>query len=69
MKKLSNVIEAKKSLRENLAAGHLSLSEALKRMRKIVGLTQTDFAKKIAGITPRIYMEYERDQGNPQWKH
>lgn len=60
-----NAIEAKRALREDLEAGNLTLSDALRRMRKIVGLNQTDFAKNIAGITPRIYMEYERGQGNP----
>ena len=42
-----NAIEAKRALREDLEAGNLTLSDALRRMRKIVGLNQTDFARNI----------------------
>jgi len=34
-------------------------------MRKITGITQTEFAGKILKIYPRVLMELERDRGNP----
>jgi transcriptional regulator with XRE-family HTH domain len=34
-------------------------------MRKVVGLTQADYAKKVAKISPQILSEFERGTGNP----
>jgi transcriptional regulator with XRE-family HTH domain len=34
-------------------------------MRKILGMTQKDYARKIAGISPRILSEFENGVGNP----
>lgn len=45
--------------------GSLSLSEALKQMRKIAGMTQTEYAQLI-GITPRVLMDIEREKANPR---
>ena len=60
-----NSIAAKKALREELEAGNLMIAQALRRMRKIAGMNQTDCTKKIVATTHRICMEYERGQGNP----
>ena len=34
-------------------------------MRKILGMTQKDYAKKIARVSPRILSEFENGSGNP----
>ncbi len=34
-------------------------------MRRIVGLTQTEYAEKVLKVYPRVLMEIERDRGNP----
>lgn len=52
---------------ENVTSGKLNLSETLKAMRKIAGMTQTEYAKLI-GIAPRIIMDLERGVGNPTLK-
>ncbi len=34
-------------------------------MRKILGMTQKEYAKKVAAISPRILSEFENGTGNP----
>jgi DNA-binding XRE family transcriptional regulator len=34
-------------------------------MRKIVGLTQAEYAEKVLKIYPRVLLEIEKDRGNP----
>lgn len=60
--------EAKEKLYEALSIGEISIGEATKRMRKIVGLTQKDYAEKVLKIYPRVLMEIENDSGNPTLK-
>ncbi|CAA0080856.1 Uncharacterised protein [Zhongshania aliphaticivorans] len=65
MKLLSNPTEKKLELQRQLADGELSLGQAARKMRKIVGMTQEQYAKNVLGIAPRVLMELERDKGNP----
>lgn len=44
--------------------GALPLRDAVRAMRKSVGLTQAEYAKLI-GIAPRIVIDLERGVGNP----
>jgi DNA-binding XRE family transcriptional regulator len=55
----------KESLYADIEAGRLTLGQATRRMRKIVGMTQTEYAEKVLKIYPRVLMEIERDRGNP----
>ena len=55
----------KESLYAGLEAGRLTLGQATRRMRKVVGLTQTEYAEKGLKIYPRVLMEIEKDRGNP----
>ncbi len=55
----------KEALYTDIKAGSLTLGEATRRMRKIVGMTQKDYAEKVLKIYPRVLMEIERDKGNP----
>jgi len=57
--------EMKEALYINLAVGDIGIQEATRQMRKILGMTQKDYAKKIAGISPRILSEFENGAGNP----
>lgn len=65
MKPPLNSTELKKELNRALGAGELTLGQATRQMRKIVGMTQKDYAKKVLNITPRILMAIENDKGNP----
>ena len=58
-------VRAKRELVEAVENHELSLGEAVRRMRKISGLSQKEYARRIVGIAPRILAEIERDEGNP----
>lgn len=66
---LSN--EKRRALREELFAqidrGEITLVDAVKKMRKIAGKTQADYAR-LVGVSPRILIELERGIGNPTLK-
>jgi DNA-binding XRE family transcriptional regulator len=55
----------KEALYTDIDAGLLTLGQATRRMRKIVGMTQKEYAEKILRMYPRVLMEIERDHGNP----
>lgn len=55
----------KEALYADIAAGRLTLGQATRRMRNIVGLTQVEYAEKVLKIYPRVLMEIEKDRGNP----
>ncbi|KJS00565.1 MAG: XRE family transcriptional regulator [Desulfobulbaceae bacterium BRH_c16a] len=55
----------KEALYADIEAGRLTLGQATRRMRKIVGLTQLEYAGKVLKIYPRVLMEIEKDRGNP----
>ncbi|MFA5515000.1 MAG: helix-turn-helix transcriptional regulator [Desulfuromonadales bacterium] len=57
--------QEKEALYAEIDGGLLSIGQATRRMRKIVGLTQTEYAEKVLKIYPRVLMEIERDRGNP----
>lgn len=67
MKRPSNqeMAERKDALYRSLASGDIGIREATREMRKILGMTQKDYAKKIADISPRILSEFENGAGNP----
>lgn len=63
--------EKRAELRTELYAmadrGELDLRDALRRMRKIAGRSQADYAK-LVGVSPRVLIEFERGIGNPTLK-
>ena len=67
MRKLSleEVQEEKEKFHEEILLGRLTIGQATVRMRKIVGLTQKEYAEKILKIYPRVLMDIEKDRGNP----
>lgn len=67
MKPVANRREKTQELYDALEGGELSLQEACKRMRRIVGMTQASYAKLI-GISAQALMDFERGKGNPTLK-
>jgi len=61
----NEMAEMKETLYRRLATGEVGIREATRQMRKILGMTQKDYAKKIADISPRILSEFENGTGNP----
>ena len=55
----------KEELYRGLAQGDIGIREATRRMRKILGMNQKEYAQKVAGISPRILSEFESGSGNP----
>ena len=55
----------KEALYLDLARGDIDVREATRRMRKILGMNQKDYARKVAAISPRILSEFENGSGNP----
>lgn len=55
----------KEALYLDLARGDTTIREATRRMRKILGMNQKEYAQKVAGISPRILSEFENGSGNP----
>ena len=53
----------KEALYADIDRGLLTIGQATRRMRKIVGMTQAEYAEKILKIYPRVLMEIERDRG------
>lgn len=55
----------KETLYRDLARGEVDIREATRRMRRLLGMNQKDYALKVAGISPRILSEFETGSGNP----
>jgi transcriptional regulator with XRE-family HTH domain len=55
----------KEELYRGLARGDIGIREASRRMRKILGMSQKEYALKVADISPRILSEFENGSGNP----
>lgn len=51
----------------DVEAGKLSLQETVRRMRKILKMSQPEYAKLVK-IAPRIIIDLERGIGNPTLK-
>ena len=67
MKPLPNRREATLELYNALERNELPLQQACRRMRRILGLSQSAYAKLI-GISAQALMDFERDKGNPTLK-
>ncbi len=64
-RKQKDTVSAKRDLVAAIENNELSLGEAVRRMRKISGLTQKNYAERIVGVSTRILAEIERNEGNP----
>ena len=51
-------------LYERIDRNDIGLVEAIRMMRKVVGKSQTEYAR-LVGVSPRILKELERGVGNP----
>ena len=59
------ITRMKEELYRNLARGTTDIRQATRLMRKILGMSQKKYARKVAGISPRILSEFESGTGNP----
>lgn len=56
---------ARRALFEDAERGSLRVADAVRRMRLVSGLTQVDFAERIAGISAGALASIESGDGNP----
>ena len=59
-----DTVAARLELYGALERGELTLGEACRRLRRIIGKTQREYAS-LVGVTPRALKELERGVGNP----
>lgn len=65
-KRTNTDIRAEKdALYADLDCGALTLGQATRRMRKIIGVSQAEYATRVLKIFPRVLMSIENDHGNP----
>ena len=55
----------KEKLYRDLSQGNIDIRQATRQMRKILGMSQKEYAQKVADISPRILSEFETRSGNP----
>ncbi len=54
-----------RALFEAAAKGELTIADAVRRMRKVAGMTRAEFAERIAKVSPGALAQIETSQGNP----
>ena len=64
MKKKADRNKLRVAFYDAIDAGGLTPRDAVKKFRKMLGLTQREFAKMFE-ISPRILMDFEQGKGNP----
>jgi len=57
--------EKKIALFEQLPKGELSIGEATKAMRLLLGMTQEEYGKKVVGLSRKVVSAIEKDTYNP----
>ena len=57
--------EARAQLYDDIADGAVPIPDLVRRMRHITGLSQADFARRVAGISPQALAQIEQGRGNP----
>jgi transcriptional regulator with XRE-family HTH domain len=57
--------QMKEELYAGVEAGTLDMGAASRLMRKILGLSQREYAKRVLKISPRVLIDFERGAGNP----
>lgn len=64
---MTNAEDPKIQFYEEVEAGKLSLQDTVRGMRKILKMTQTEYAT-LVGVAPRIIIDLERGVANPTLK-
>ncbi len=53
-------------LYDDLEAGRVSIGDAVRRMRMVAGMTQGEYAERVAGISRGALAAIERGEANPR---
>ncbi len=49
-----------------LEKGEMTIGEATKSMRQLLGMTQSEYAEKIVGVSRKVLSQIETGNGNPR---
>ena len=60
--------QEKRALLDRIGRGEMTIGQATRAMRQLLGMTQKEYAEKVAGISYRILMDIEKDRHNPALK-
>ncbi len=68
MRKLSEEERDSERVRlyEDLSAGRVGIPDAVRRMRAVAGMSQDEYASRVAGISKTALAQIERGTGNPR---
>ncbi len=58
--------ERKLSLLKQFPEGEMTLGQATKSMRLLLGMTQDEYGKKIVGLSRKVVSAIENDRHNPE---
>lgn len=64
---MPNVDDPRIQFYSDVQSGKLSLQDTVRGMRKVLKMTQPEYAK-LVGVAPRIIIDLERGVGNPTLK-
>ncbi len=53
-------------LYDDLEAGRIGIPEAVRRMRAVAGMSQAEYAARVAGISKTALAQIEQGKGNPR---
>lgn len=57
--------DKKRALLERLPKSELTIGEATKAMRLLLGMTQEEYGKKVVGLSRKVVSAIEKDAYNP----
>ncbi|WP_096084683.1 helix-turn-helix transcriptional regulator [Agaribacterium haliotis] len=56
----------KRQLLNKIPSGELSIGQATKQMRLLLGMTQEEYGKRIVGLSRKVVSAIENDKHNPE---
>ena len=57
---------ARTTLIERISDGELSIGEALRGMREVLGMTQSEYGLKVAKVSRKVLSQIENNKGDPK---
>ncbi|MCP8900620.1 helix-turn-helix domain-containing protein [Gilvimarinus xylanilyticus] len=59
-------IQGRNALLERINHGDISIGEAIRTMRELLGMTQTEYGDKVAKVSRKALSQLENNQGDPR---
>jgi len=62
----ANFNDKKRALLEKIPKGELTLGQATRQMRLLLGMTQEEYGIKVVGLSRKVVSAIENDRHNPE---